>query len=389
MFNFGGGGGGFMNDPNRMGQLAAGAAMLQAAGRSPRKVNTAEAMGRGLQAYMGGSQQGMFNQARMAQGQMQQAQMMQQQQANDWMVKNAPKLQSGNVKTIGQEMMATGNPILMQKGMEMIKLAPKAKSFGKVIGPDGTPVHQAFMEDGSFGAVGGNAIADKLMAQNTGRETQLLNPYTGQPVNKLQNTMAPGESARLAQSQQQFGQSQNLAERKFALENDPAHLQQKAYLQAAGREAGQSQTKSAAALPGVVAEAENAIKLSEELLQHPGLDAATGMSSTFDPRNYLAGTNARDFNIRNDQLKGKVFLQAFESLRGAGQITENETKQAQAALARMDSSASQAEYVQAVREFQNVIRSGVQKAQGKAGVNPTPLNEIFPSENGWSVELVE
>lgn len=127
-------------------------------------------------------------------------------------------------------------------------------------------------------------------------------------------------------------------------------------------------------LPKVVAQGEESIKLIDDLLTHKGLKSAVGLSS-YNPLNKLAGSDAKDFNIRLDQIKGKQFLQAFETLKGGGQITEIEGKKATEAMSRMNTAASEEEFKTAAKEFQDVIRAGVKRAKGKAGVSNSDISK--------------
>mgnify|MGYP001572271555 CR=1 FL=1 len=136
---------------------------------------------------------------------------------------------------------------------------------------------------------------------------------------------------------------------------------------ASGKEYGESGAKSAISLPQSLQEAENTITLVDDLLKHPGFKQAVGGSSLMQVQR-IPGTDAKDFMNRLDQLKGKQFLQAFESLKGAGQITEVEGVKATQAISRMDNATSEGGFVQASREFQNIIRQGVKRAKQKAAM---------------------
>ena len=83
------------------------------------------------------------------------------------------------------------------------------------------------------------------------------------------------------------------------------------------------------------------------------------------------------FQSRFDQIKGGAFLQAFETLKGGGSITNVEGEKGTAALNRMGIAQSEKEFVQAAREFQAVIRAGVQRAQAKVSGGG--------ASGGWSV----
>jgi hypothetical protein len=111
-----------------------------------------------------------------------------------------------------------------------------------------------------------------------------------------------------------------------------------------------------------VAEADEAVRLVDDLLKAPGFKQAVGASRMLGVQK-IPGTAARDFDIRLDQLQGKQFLQAFESLKGGGQITEIEGKKATDAIARMNASGSEAEFIKAAKEFQDVIRTGADRAR--------------------------
>jgi hypothetical protein len=136
--------------------------------------------------------------------------------------------------------------------------------------------------------------------------------------------------------------------------------------------------KAQAGLPNVIQESQNTIGLIDELLKSPGLKTAVGASRMFGMQN-IPGTAAKDFDVRLDQLKGKQFLQAYESLKGAGAITDIEGTKAGNAIARMDASASEKEFEKAAREFQSIIKQGVERAKAKAGDSAImPSREVMP-----------
>lgn len=144
----------------------------------------------------------------------------------------------------------------------------------------------------------------------------------------------------------------------------------------AGAKAGASteakmRTEARVEAPKAIAEGEEAIRLVDDLLKAPGMGMAVGKSRLLGIQK-IPGTEAKDFEVRLDQLKGKQFLQAFESLKGGGQITEVEGKKATEAIARMDAASTEAEFTKAAREFQNVIRQGVERAKKAGSVPPSP-----------------
>lgn len=135
---------------------------------------------------------------------------------------------------------------------------------------------------------------------------------------------------------------------------------------AGAKETGQEQAKSSLNLPQAISKGEEALRLSDELLKHPGFKQAVGGSSVFGIQK-IPGTDARDFMNRLDQVKGGAFLTAFDTLKGGGQITEMEGKKATEAIARMDNATSEAEFTRAVKDYQGVIRKAVNNAKMRAG----------------------
>lgn len=129
---------------------------------------------------------------------------------------------------------------------------------------------------------------------------------------------------------------------------------------------GKLRTEARLDAPKAIQQGEDSIRLVDELLKAPGFKQAVGASRLLQLQR-VPGTAAKDFDIRLDQLKGQQFLQAFESLKGGGAITEMEGKKATDAIARMDAAGSEQEFVKAAKEFQDVIRMGVNRAKNAAG----------------------
>ncbi|MEE4302459.1 MAG: hypothetical protein V2J24_23670 [Pseudomonadales bacterium] len=100
------------------------------------------------------------------------------------------------------------------------------------------------------------------------------------------------------------------------------------------------------------------------LRNHPGRAAATGRSAVVP---LIAGTAAYDFNELLEQLKGKVFLEAFESLKGAGTITEIEGLRAERALGRLNRAQSEEAFMEALRELEEVVQANLSRIEDRAG----------------------
>jgi hypothetical protein len=178
----------------------------------------------------------------------------------------------------------------------------------------------------------------------------------------------------------------NIAKENQRRENDPAFQQQLAEAKALGQNMAKDKVLRAAQLPKVLDTAEMTLREVDDLIgkrntegkllpgqkPHPGFGPAVGMGGLGTLgipglAQVVPGTDAADFKTRFDQIKGGAFLQAFETLKGGGSITNVEGDKGTAALNRMSLAQSEKEFVQAAREFQDVVRKGVERANKMAG----------------------
>lgn len=130
---------------------------------------------------------------------------------------------------------------------------------------------------------------------------------------------------------------------------------------ATARETVERGAEASSNLPKVQASAENARNMVNGVLNHPGFSSTVGMTMMPGAR-FVPGTKEADFQSRMDQLKGSAFLQAFETLKGGGQITEVEGKKATDAINRMSISTSEAEFKAAAADFLSVVDRAEQNA---------------------------
>jgi len=110
-----------------------------------------------------------------------------------------------------------------------------------------------------------------------------------------------------------------------------------------------------------VTNANNALATIESALNHPGLNASVG---SIDSKFVSLAPDAVAFEAYHDQIKGKAFLAAFESLKGGGQITEVEGLKAEQATARLNLAQDEEDYKQALRDLKNVIYDVLERNQG-------------------------
>jgi hypothetical protein len=122
------------------------------------------------------------------------------------------------------------------------------------------------------------------------------------------------------------------------------------------------------------ATAADSIALIDAVLNDPNLGAVTGMVQGRLPPLTQAGT---DLVTRIEQLQGQAFLQAFESLKGGGAITEREGLAAQNAIARLNRAQSREAFEQALKDLRAIVERGLNRASNaQAPGQPSGGTEI-------------
>jgi hypothetical protein len=118
---------------------------------------------------------------------------------------------------------------------------------------------------------------------------------------------------------------------------------------------------AAAELAGnVLAEtAADNIRLIDSIISDPALPSITGLIQGRLPPLTQSG---EDLNVRVAQLQGKVFLEAFQSLKGAGAITEREGIAAAEAGARLRRTQGKPAYIEALNELKMYLDRGRRRA---------------------------
>lgn len=101
-------------------------------------------------------------------------------------------------------------------------------------------------------------------------------------------------------------------------------------------------------LQSSMANSARALNMIDSLLTDPELASGVGWKSTLG---VLPETKAKELKTKIDQIKGDVFLKAYEGLRGGGQITQPEGEKATQALARIDPALSVDEFKKALLEL--------------------------------------
>jgi hypothetical protein len=215
--------------------------------------------------------------------------------------------------------------------------------------------------------------------------SQSFEPLTGKvtKVGTLTKTMTPGEAQRIKQEGQRIGlEARRVAvlEENQRRDADPAFQQTLAAARETGALIAKGDVAAQQALPKVISSAEETIRAIDQMIGkrdsktgkllpgekvHPGFKDAVG--ATWLPGlRFVDGTDAASFMSRFNQSKGKSFLEAFESLKGGGAITQPEGEKATDAINRMSIATSEDEFIRAAMDLQDVVRRGVANAQRKA-----------------------
>lgn len=116
------------------------------------------------------------------------------------------------------------------------------------------------------------------------------------------------------------------------------------------------------------------------LLTHPGFSGSVGMKnaaygfgipfigSSTDP---YAGTPEADFKAMLEQVQGSAFLQAFERLKGGGQITQIEGEKATQAIIRAQQSQSEEGFRKSMQEALELLNRAEKRAMSGEIVQQT------------------
>jgi hypothetical protein len=120
--------------------------------------------------------------------------------------------------------------------------------------------------------------------------------------------------------------------------------------------------------------ADSLITQITRLVEHPGFETSVGRKGLSYGFGLMteppAGTDAADFQARLKEISGQTFLQAIETLRGMGALSNIEGETATKAVQRMATSQSEKEFKLAAKEFQDTIKRGIDTTRGKLGQVP-------------------
>lgn len=119
-----------------------------------------------------------------------------------------------------------------------------------------------------------------------------------------------------------------------------------------------------------------AIGMIDELLYDPALASGVGVKSWLS---ILPETKAVELKSKIDQIKGDVFLRAYEGLRGGGQITELESTKASQSKERLDPKLSVDAFRKALLDLRETYMGFTGMAvKGLQGFAPQAQRQVAP-----------
>jgi hypothetical protein len=156
---------------------------------------------------------------------------------------------------------------------------------------------------------------------------------------------------------------------------------------AAGDVAGKARAQGIVDAPKEAMTAQQAIATIDEAIAHPGLKKAVGVGSYIP---WTRGSEAADYGLIVDKIKGQAFLQAFQSLKGGGAITEIEGQKATQAITTLNTSQSEAAHRKALQDLRDIAAAAIERAQKKGAVvpnagNQTPNTGNADQSGGWRI----
>ena len=149
---------------------------------------------------------------------------------------------------------------------------------------------------------------------------------------------------------------------------------------ARGAAVGKASGEALAAIPGATEAVKLMDKQIEDIVTDKYLPKMIGPMDSYLPN---VSADANRVQSKLDQLGGVAFLQAYQMLRGGGAITEIEGQRATDALARMNTAQHEADFVQALRDFQYAVKSGLEKMAATSGATTAPGSGSPPAAGAF------
>lgn len=313
---------------------------------------------------------------------------------------SSPIADLGNVVGAGQQAGQDAYTNAMKMRLMQAQMAKdqyrEVPAGGTLLGPDNKPVYVApaaetginsrfrtpqVLESGRVGVIDGQT--GRLKYADSGQDVPQTDPVSAH----LQVITLPDGSMQIVDMRRGLGGASGqqpdlpVTPRSAPLVSPDTALTgagNKARVTAQGGTEGTAAGTAVANLPQIQYTAQQALDTADKLINHPGRETATGVSGVLDPRNYMPGTDAKNFAVLLNQAKGQVFLDAYQALKGGGPITDIEGVKAEQAKARMDTAQSDDEFMSALYDYKAAIKRGLTLAQKKTQIGQSPTAQAAP-----------
>jgi hypothetical protein len=140
----------------------------------------------------------------------------------------------------------------------------------------------------------------------------------------------------------------------------PKQNYQEKFDQAAGGAAGKAEGEQNATAASSLQAAENSLALIQSLRDDPARGRGTGMSSIF---NSVPASQGYGFQRKVEQAKAGAFMTSIQQLQGFGALSNAEGQTATAAVTRMDTAASEEDFIAALDDYERIVRQGYERAR--------------------------
>lgn len=227
-------------------------------------------------------------------------------------------------------------------------------------------------------AVSGEYSLTPQYGTNEKGETVLL--QTGKSGEAIETKLPPGVKVSSGVDKLDGGTNWILIDKRTGnvVGTQPKDLRGAEREKAVGDAQGQAQAK----IPAALIDAESTSKKIDELLAtKDGLDSIVGPLDQYRP-SWTLGDSGRNALARLEQLQGGAFLQAFNTLKGGGAITEAEGRKAEQAIARMQRSQGEADFRIALQDFRDAVNDGIKKLRASAGESGNYPPAIMNMQSG-------
>ncbi|HHP7939084.1 hypothetical protein LDY14_12615 [Acinetobacter baumannii] len=186
--------------------------------------------------------------------------------------------------------------------------------------------------------------------------------------------------AEYGQKDAQFSTSQDTERLKIAMQKQ---------VTAEKPEQKMERINSAIASADATAQAARAAKDAAELINHPGLNMGTGLTSAFG---MIPSTDAKDFQARLENLKSQVFLPTVKAMQGMGALSNAEGEKIAAAVANLDPKigpdAMRQQLSIIARQMANAAQKSKQQTLNYASRGGTiPLNTQKPQQQNGNGKI--